>query len=47
MNSQSTFGKAIIGKALTFSLALGLAGSAALFTTLADAADSSSNADAT
>jgi hypothetical protein len=47
MNSQTTFGKAIIGKALTFSLALGLAGSAALFTTTAYAADSSSNADAT
>jgi len=46
MNSQTTFSKAIIGKALTFSLALCLTGSAALFTTTAYAQDPSANVDA-
>jgi Protein of unknown function (DUF3300) len=46
MNSQTTFSKAIIGKALTFSLALCLTGSAALLTATAYAQDTSANVDA-
>jgi Protein of unknown function (DUF3300)/Pentapeptide repeats (8 copies) len=46
MNSQTAFSKAIIGKALTFSLALCLTGSSTLFTTTANAADFSTNINA-
>ena len=47
MNSQTTFSKAIIGKVVTFSLALCLTGSAAFFTDEAYAANLNLHAAAT